>query len=117
VLPVGVTPPNPTELLEDNRFAPMIEDLRKEYDYIFIDCPPIEIVADARIINKEVDRMLFVVRAGLFERPLLPEIDRLYEEKRYKNMAFILNGTVPDRASATNAYGYGYGYGYYGSTR
>ena len=112
VLPVGKTPPNPTELLEDGRFEPMVEALRKEYDFIFIDCPPIELVADARIINMVVDRMLFVIRAGLFERSLLPEIDRLYEEKRYKNMAVILNGTVSDRSRRANAFGYGYGNGY-----
>lgn len=52
ILPIGTIPPNPTELLEDNKLSMLIEALRPEYDYIFIDCPPVDIVADAQIIGK-----------------------------------------------------------------
>lgn len=51
ILPIGTIPPNPTELLEDNKLSMLIEALRPEYDYIFIDCPPVDIVADAQIIE------------------------------------------------------------------
>ncbi len=116
VLPIGAIPPNPTELLESSRFAPMIENLKQKYDYIIIDCPPIEVVADAQIIDKLADRTFFLIRAGLLERSMLPELDRLYEEKKYRNMAFILNGTRNDQGrygySHSYRYGYGYGYGY-----
>ncbi|MDE6321758.1 MAG: polysaccharide biosynthesis tyrosine autokinase, partial [Muribaculaceae bacterium] len=71
VLPVGTVPPNPTELLESPRFGEMIAKLRDKYDYILIDCPPIEVVADAQIIDQFVDRTIFVVRAGLLERSML----------------------------------------------
>lgn len=113
---VGSNPPNPTELLESPRFAELIEKMKSEYDYIVIDCPPIEVVADAQIIDRYVDRTFFIIRAGLLERSMLPEIDRLYEEKKYRNMAFILNGTRNDKGrygySHSYRYGYGYGYGY-----
>ena len=89
----------------------LINDLRQRYDYVFIDCPPVEIVADASIVNKLVDQTLFVVRVGLLERAMLPEIDRFYTEKRYKNMALLLNGT--DSASGRYGYKYGYRYGYH----
>lgn len=108
VLPVGTVPPNPTELLETPKFKQLIEDLRSEYDYILIDCPPIEIVADAQIIDRYVDRTIFIARAGLLERSMIPELDRLYSEKKYKNMSFILNGT----SGAGGRYGYKYGYKY-----
>lgn len=52
ILPIGTVPPNPTELLEDSKLSMLIEALRPEYDYIFIDCPPVDIVADAQIIGK-----------------------------------------------------------------
>lgn len=52
ILPIGTIPPNPTELLEDSKLSMLIEALRPEYDYIFIDCPPVDIVADAQIIGK-----------------------------------------------------------------
>ncbi len=51
IFPIGTVPPNPTELLEDGRLGKLIEELRNEYDYIFLDCPPIDIVADTQIIE------------------------------------------------------------------
>ena len=116
IIPIGSIPPNPTELLETPRFGEMINELRKAYDYIIIDCPPVEVVADAQIIDKYADRTIFVIRAGVLQRSMLPELDRVYEEKKYHNMAFILNGTRNDQGrygySHTYRYGYGYGYGY-----
>lgn len=110
VIPVGTIPPNPTELLFDERLEQLIETLSAEYDYIFIDCPPVEIVADTSIVNKLVDMTLFIVRAGLLDRAQLPEIERFYTNGKLKNMAMILNGT--DREKGRYGYGYGSGYGY-----
>lgn len=111
LVPVGTIPPNPTELLFSERLEQLITDLRAEYDYIFIDCPPVEIVADAAIINKLVDMTLFIVRAGLLDRSMLPEIEKFYTDKKYKNMSLILNGT--DGGSGRYGYKYGYKYGYH----
>jgi capsular exopolysaccharide synthesis family protein len=116
IIPIGTVPPNPTELLEDGKLATLIEVLRSEYDYIFIDCPPIDIVADAQIIEKLADRTVFVVRSGLLDRSMLPELENIYQEKRFKNLSVILNGTE----SAGGRYGYRYGYrngysSYYGN--
>lgn len=111
VIPVGAVPPNPTELLFSPRLEQLIAALRKEYDYIFIDCPPVEIVADTSIISKWADMTLFVVRAGLMEREMLPVIDDYYTERKFCNMALLLNGTT----AAYGRYGYhryGYHYGY-----
>ena len=124
LLPAGTIPPNPTELLAEPRFKELIEELRGRYDYIFIDCPPIDIVADTQIIEKLADRTLFVVRAGLLERDMLPELQRMYDEKRFKNMAIVLNGTESSGSRYGYRYGYKYGYrygygdkSYYGSSK
>lgn len=58
VLPVGTIPPNPTELLAGERFQTLLAELRTRYDYILIDCPPIELVADTHIIGKYVDETI-----------------------------------------------------------
>lgn len=113
VLPVGTTPPNPAELLESPRFAVMISTLRWEFDYIFIDCPPVEMMADAQIISNNCDRTIFVVRAGLLDRYMLPELARLYEEKKVPNMSLVLNAVKVDNSRLGGKYGYGYGYGNY----
>lgn len=112
VIPVGTIPPNPTELLESPRFVQMIEDLKNKYDYIFIDCPPVEMMADAQIIETVVDRTIFIIRAGLFERAMLPELQRLYDEKKYRNMTLVLNATPAEGSRRGYQYGYAYGYGY-----
>ena len=112
-VPVGTIPPNPAELIADPRMAGAVEALRGSYDYVFIDCPPINIVTDARIVNRLVDRTVFVVRAGLLEKAMVPELEALYKSGEYTGLCYALNGT----ASGEGYYGrYGtYGtYGYYG---
>lgn len=119
VLPMGITPPNPTELLLIERFEAAIAELQQKYDYIFFDCPPIEIVPDATIIEKYCDSTVFVIRAGLMDKRLLPELEELYVSKKLKNMSIVVNGVDHNR-NVRYGYsrygGYGkYGYGGYGS--
>lgn len=115
VYPCGPIPPNPAELLYSDKLNSMIDKLREEYDFIILDAPPAEVVADAKIINRLVDVTLFVIRAGLLERSMLSEVQRFYNENRYKNMAIVLNGTLDPTASRMNrSYSYGYGYSYSG---
>lgn len=118
VLPVGTIPPNPTELLAEPRLAELMEKMRSRFDYILIDCPPVDIVADTQIIEKLADRTVFIVRAGLLERDMLPQLQSDYDGKRFKNMALVLNGTIGGSSSYGYRYGYKYGYGsksYYNS--
>ena len=110
ILPIGTVPPNPTELLEDNKLATLIATLKPEYDYIFIDCPPVDIVADAQIIEKWADRTIFVIRSGLLDRTMLSELENMYTGKRFKNLSMILNGT--ESAGGRYSYRYGYHYAY-----
>jgi len=119
VIPVGTVPPNPAELLFSPRLQQMLDELRKEYDLIFIDCPPVEIVADSSVIAKFADMTVFVIRAGLMEREMLPVVEGYYNDKKFQNMSMLLNGTT----AAGSRYGYhrygyhyGYAYGYGGGT-
>lgn len=98
LLPVGTIPPNPSELLYSDRLKQLIDKYREEYDYIFLDCPPAELVADASIIAPLADMTIFILRAGLLDRRMIPEIDRIYDSHRYKNFMVILNGTLTSGA-------------------
>ena len=112
VLPVGTLPPNPTELLLTERFKAMIEEMRNEYDYIFLDCPPIDVVADASIITEHADMTIFVMRANQMDKGVLPEVESLYKSGKYNHMTMILN--CVDIQFKKYGYGkssYGYGYG------
>lgn len=117
ILPCGTLPPNPTELISDARFSEMIQQVRGEYEYIFLDCPPIDMIADTQIANKSADRTMFIIRAGLFEKSLLNEIEECHQSGRYKNMSVILNGTRGEGGKYGYRYGYRYGYGRYGYGR
>lgn len=113
VLPIGTLPPNPTELLLSDRFTQLIDALRREYDYIFLDCPPIDIVADASIITEVADMSIFVMRAKQMNKDVLPQIQQLYVDNKYRHMALMLN--CVDIKFKKYGYGkssYGYGYGY-----
>lgn len=113
ILPVGTIPPNPTELLEHPRFAALLEQLKKEYRYTLIDCPPVDMVADTHIIEKFADRTFFLVRAGVMERSMIPDIETLYNENKLKNISIILNGV--DTGGSRYGYKYSYRYGYHNS--
>ncbi|MDE7413572.1 MAG: polysaccharide biosynthesis tyrosine autokinase [Muribaculaceae bacterium] len=111
VLPIGHRPPNPAELLENERIKSLLDECREEFDYVFLDCPPVDIVVDTQILEKYVDRTIFVIRAGLLEKRAIANIDDLYKSKRFKNMCIVLNG-VDSEHSHSQTYGGG---GYYGA--
>lgn len=115
VLPAGKIPPNPTELLYEPRLDALLASVRKEYDYVFLDCPPLEIVADATIVSRLADMSIFVIRAEALNLTALPDVQKYYDEKRLPKMTILLNATT----DAFSRYGYhrygsryGYSYGY-----
>ena len=118
ILPCGTIPPNPAELLSNGKLDVLVEELKKEYDIIFFDCAPDDVVADTSIIAGLADMTLFIIRSGLLDKSLIPVIEEYYTSKKLKNMALILNGTEVVKSHYgyhRRGYGYGYGYGSYGS--
>lgn len=103
----GPVPPNPAELLLSPRLNELVEQLKAMFDYVILDNVPSNMVADAMIVNRVADLTLYVIRAGKMDRRQLPEVERLYTEKKLNNMAIVLNGVSEFH------HGYGY-YGYYG---
>ena len=99
VMPIGHKPPNPAELLENGRLATLLEEARKDYDVVLLDCPPVNIVVDTQIENQYVDRTLFVVRAGLLEKSALSDISKIVAEDKLKNVTLLLNGTLTEFSS------------------
>lgn len=106
IIPAGVIPPNPAELLMGKKVELMFEELKKEYDYIVVDTAPVSLVTDTLLISKNADSFIYVVRANYLHKPMLKTLEVLYREKKLPNLCVLLNDT-----DTINGYGYGYGYG------
>ena len=88
----GVQPPNPTEMLLSEKLDKLIAKLRETYDYVFLDSTPSMSVADAVISDRLADLCIYVIRDGVLDRRQLPDIERLYQERKLHNMCIVLNG-------------------------
>lgn len=104
ILPAGVIPPNPAELLMSAKVEKLFEQLKLQYDYIIVDTAPVSLVTDTLLISKNADSFIYVVRANYLEKNLLKIPQTLYVEQKLPNMSVLLNDT-----DTTNGYGYGYG--------
>lgn len=104
LLPVGSVPPNPTELLHSERLKTLLDSVRNDYDCIFVDCPPVDIVADVDLISGLTDITVFVLCVGKSDKEVLNEVDRFYQEKRFKNMCVLLNGASQNHGYASHYY-------------
>jgi len=103
----GSIPPNPTELLVEDRFEQMLGEVRSLYDYIIVDTAPTIYVTDTFLISKYADATVYVIKQGLTEKKLLSHVKEIDSKKKLNHIALVLNGVVSD----TN-FGYGYGYVY-----
>lgn len=115
VVCVGQVPPNPSEIIDSEKNRQLIATLKKQYDYIIIDTPPISLIADAQTLAKEADISLFVVRVGVTSMSILRTAIQEMEERGGKNLYFILNdiqNIMQKYGYGKGSYGYGYGYGY-----
>jgi tyrosine-protein kinase Etk/Wzc len=106
VLPAGVIPPNPAELLMNKKVDTLFETLKNQYDYIIVDTAPVSLVTDTLLIAKHADCFIYVARANYLEKRMLAIANTLYKDQKLPNMCLLLNDT-----DSTKGYGYGYGYG------
>jgi tyrosine-protein kinase Etk/Wzc len=114
----GPIPPNPSELIESDGFARLIDQARKDFDYIVIDTPPVALVTDALLIANHCDATIFVIRQNYTDKRVLDMINEFYYDKKLKNLNLLVNDvkvaqTMGYRYSYGYSYGYGYGYGKY----
>ena len=110
VLPAGVIPPNPGELISREQLDKAVELLKEHYDYVLLDTPPIGLVSDTLSIGRVADMCLFVCRADYSPRNNFSLINSLSEENKLPKVNLVLNAVDMKKKK----YGYYYGYGKYG---
>ena len=113
LIPVGIKPPNPVELLQSEKLNMLLTELKAKYDLVFVDVPPINIVADTSVIAPYVDFSLFIVRFGLCQKDELPIIEEIYRDNKLNNMSICLNASVINSRYHYGKYGYYHEKNYY----
>lgn len=104
VVPAGPIPPNPAELLLNDRMEEMFAYLRENFDYIIVDTAPVGMVSDTFCLDRVSDRTVYLFRANYTNKSYLKFAESLVEEQKLKNISVVINGTTTKAA-----YGYGYG--------
>jgi len=107
----GTTPPNPTEILSSNRFKEFLSEAGKEYDYIFVDSPPILPVADATEIAPLMDGIFLIYTVGKIGRGVLKRAKSTLDNVEAKVMGVVLNQVKPEAGPEYFRYHTHYYYG------
>ncbi len=109
ILPSGIIPPNPQELLASDKFPQLIELLRNQYEYIILDCPPVQYLSDTLTIARSCDGFVYVVEAGRIQIPVVMHCIGRLMQARANIVGVVLNKVDPKRKDV-----YESNYGYYG---
>lgn len=118
----GPVPPNPAELLNNEKFTKLLETARKEYDYVIIDTPPIGQVIDPAIVAQQTDGVIFLIsQANISYKYAQKQIEQM-RKSGCRILGAVLNKVDPEEKGgyyggyygkySKKGYGYGYGYGY-----
>ncbi len=114
VIVSGPIPPNPAEMILSDGMKELIAELKKKYDYIILDTPPVGLVSDALELAQYCDLTLYIVRQNFTKKEMITLLNNRIKRGELQNTSIILNG-FQNKAKYGAGYGYGYGYGY-GST-
>lgn len=104
VIPTGIYPPNPSELLTSERFLNLVTKLKGEYDRIILDCPPIEGLSDALVVSSISDTTVLVAKYKSTPMNLLEKSKKALDKIGSKISGVILNHVDKEQ----NTYYYGY---------
>ena len=110
ILPAGIIPPNPAELLSRKNLDRAMDYLKEVYDYIILDTAPVGLVTDTLIISRVTDATVYICRADYTPKSNMELVNSLCKEGKLKNLSIVLNGIDMSKKK----YGYYYGYGKYG---
>lgn len=108
VLPAGTIPPNPVEMLSSKKMKAFIESMKRDFDYIIIDTPPVIAVTDAQILSTMADGVLLVVSSGEADRQATLRAKALLEKVKANLLGVVLNKVeIKSRRNYNSYYAYG----------
>lgn len=116
VIPCGPIPPNPAELLLDEKLKELFRLVKERFDVVLIDSAPVGLVSDAIELGKFANCTVYIIRQRYTLKKQLRLIDEIYTDKRLPGMSVLLNDVTAIGGGyygykGYGGYGYGYGYG------
>jgi len=111
VLTAGTVPPNPVALLDSQNMAACLRDCSQRYDYVLIDTPPFNQIADASVVGRLSSGTLLIVRPGVAEFAGLNFLQEGLLQSQQSVVGLIVNGIIP--ANEPDSYYHYYAKNYY----
>ncbi|MEZ3453401.1 MAG: polysaccharide biosynthesis tyrosine autokinase [Oscillospiraceae bacterium] len=121
IITTGDIPPNPSELLASDSMKIFLKASSDDYDYVFLDTPPVNVVTDSQLMNTEIAGLVFVIREGSTIHPDIQSAIEKIQLANGKALGFVKTFCKPEKSGRYGKkyaskygykYGYGYGYGY-----
>lgn len=97
IITAGKVPPNPAEMLASKAMTAFLEEMKKHFDYIILDTPPLQAVTDAQILSAKVDGTLIVVRSGVTKKDEVHSAVSSIKKVRGNIIGTILNGVESNK--------------------
>ena len=91
IVPSGKIPPNPAEMLGSKAMTAFLEEMKKHFDYIVLDTPPLQAVTDAQVLSTKVDGSLIVVRAGVTKKDAVHNAVSIIKKVKGNIIGTVLN--------------------------
>jgi len=111
VIPSGICPPLPADLLASDQMKRFVDELRERYEYVIFDSPPALSVTDPLIVASLADGLVLVIRQGYCTRAMLARVGEIFKHVGVKMYGFVLNGVDPNLPEYYGYLGY-YSYEY-----
>ena len=105
VVPAGKIPPNPSEMLGSRAMGNFLDEMKKHFDYIVMDTPPIGAVTDSQVLSTKVDGTILVVKAGETKKDVVMNSVNAIKKVNGNIIGTVLNGVE----QKDNKYYYYYG--------
>ncbi|GAA4912132.1 GumC family protein [Mucilaginibacter defluvii] len=112
VIGCGDVPPNPSELILSDKMVTLFEQLKRQFDHVIIDSPPVGLIADAYNLSMFADRTLYLIRYNYTLKEQVKIIQEIRTRKELRNMMLVLNDGRKENMQGYGDYGYRYSYGY-----
>ncbi len=116
LLPAGIIPPNPAELLAKNNLDKAMEYLSEVYDYVIIDSAPVGLVSDTLLVGRVASASIYVCRVDYTPKGDFEFINELKKDEKLPQMSLVVNDVDIEKGSyygyGAGKYGYGKRYGY-----